>query len=857
MSIITRSRRLYLALTVLLTVLMPATAFADNVSLQVDDSYDEGRVERHYVNMPHSGSNTLTLDGSVTSFKIYDDNGGKPGQYYGFNSNGKLLVNAPAGYVLRITGFMSVTYYDHLKVYDGASESANALVEMADLRTDVATSIGHHLTSGRNMLVHFWTDGTGAHDGINLTVELVPSTEEHQITVKSVEGCTVTPSKTSAKAGEVITLTFTEDLGCTLAGVRVHSEPRNLLETVSMRSEATWYNPYNTISFSMPNTDATVVPVVMHDWTKTAEDGCYIDMPTSGTRRVYLPFNVASASIYDDGGGGDAFKARFDLTYNNNYSRCCDSFLQLEAPEGYVMRLTGTMTTTYGDYLTVYDGHSQSSTILADKMGFGSGTADVGTIVSSGNTMMLYFRSNDNPAGTGLDLKLEVFQPIIFDGNGTAEDPYLIHNADDWTRFCHALDDNETWDRFNNKHVKLCDNITIGTMAGSSGHDFMGTFDGAGHTITLNCYDVSDDYAAVFRNVEGPTTTIKNLNVNGSIYTSANYAAGLIGNQYGTTLIDSCTVDVTIDGQAYNAQYVAQAHGNVTISASTAKGHILARGKYAAGFVAHALGHVQITNCVSNGFIDVLFNGDGTHGGFVGLTSSSSVVDIEGCLFNGYFVANGTHSCAGFVGWSNNQLNISNSLFAPQTNGFLADSSATFSRNNITSLTNSYYTETLGEPQGKMTRAIAGGDNVTVENAGTPTTYGISGITSYGTGILYNGTLYAGADDQVQLNLAYTGTDEIGGFAASAGTLTGSGNRYLLTMPDQDVTISTTEPVISLRGDINSDGSVDVIDVNILVNIILGKDNAENYAGFTDLSGDDSFDVGDVNTLVNIVLGKN
>ena len=156
-----------------------------------------------------------------------------------------------------------------------------------------------------------------------------------------------------------------------------------------------------------------------------------------------------------------------------------------------------------------------------------------------------------------------------------------------------------------------------------------------------------------------------------------------------------------------------------------------------------------------------------------------------------------------------------------------------------------------------MARAIGGGDNVTVENAGTATTYGISGITSYGTGILYDGTLYAGADDQVQLNLAYTGTDEIGGFAASAGTLTGRGNPYVLTMPDQDVTISATEPVANLRGDLNGDGEVDVMDVNILVNIILDKDSADNYPSLTDLNGDNSFDVADVNVLVNFILGKN
>ncbi len=46
------------------------------------------------------------------------------------------------------------------------------------------------------------------------------------------------------------------------------------------------------------------------------------------------------------------------------------------------------------------------------------------------------------------------------------------------------------------------------------------------------------------------------------------------------------------------------------------------------------------------------------------------------------------------------------------------------------------------------------------------------------------------------------------------------------------------------RGDINGDGNVDVNDVNIVINITLGKTQAGNYPGT------------DVNTVINIVLGK-
>ena len=60
-----------------------------------------------------------------------------------------------------------------------------------------------------------------------------------------------------------------------------------------------------------------------------------------------------------------------------------------------------------------------------------------------------------------------------------------------------------------------------------------------------------------------------------------------------------------------------------------------------------------------------------------------------------------------------------------------------------------------------------------------------------------------------------------------------------------------------LKGDVNLDGKVDVTDVNILVNIVLGKDSADNYDGRAYITeGDTVVDVSDINAVVNIVLGK-
>ena len=64
-----------------------------------------------------------------------------------------------------------------------------------------------------------------------------------------------------------------------------------------------------------------------------------------------------------------------------------------------------------------------------------------------------------------------------------------------------------------------------------------------------------------------------------------------------------------------------------------------------------------------------------------------------------------------------------------------------------------------------------------------------------------------------------------------------------------------TTPQYSL-GDINGDGKVDVSDVNIVINIMLGKVQASQYPGNADVNNDNKVDVSDVNKIINIMLGK-
>ncbi|MBO7609354.1 MAG: hypothetical protein J6S96_04040 [Muribaculaceae bacterium] len=60
----------------------------------------------------------------------------------------------------------------------------------------------------------------------------------------------------------------------------------------------------------------------------------------------------------------------------------------------------------------------------------------------------------------------------------------------------------------------------------------------------------------------------------------------------------------------------------------------------------------------------------------------------------------------------------------------------------------------------------------------------------------------------------------------------------------------------TVLGDLTGEGTVDVSDANLLINVILNKTAASDCASNPDLTGDGNVDVSDVNMLINIILHK-
>lgn len=240
---------------------------------------------------------------------------------------------------------------------------------------------------------------------------------------------------------------------------------------------------------------------------------------------------------------------------------------------------------------------------------------------------------------------------IEFTGDGTAEDPYNISSKGAWNVLARLVSYGSA-----NACAKLTADIDLGEgtyagMIGTADYPYSGTFDGQGHTVTVNytTYNSNTTRVAPFRYISG--ATIKNLNTAGTFNVVNKFVGGIVAN--------------------------------AITSAST------------------------IENCRSSVVIASSVSGDGTHGGLVALVSDGATVAINDCIFDGSITGSSTTNCGGFIGWvANSGSTITNSLLAGTFN--LGTGCYTFARNpNNVTVSNSYYLNALGTANSGATQVTA------------------------------------------------------------------------------------------------------------------------------------------------------
>lgn len=365
----------------LLALVLTAQAWATDVTLQDDNG-------TKYVNMPRTGKNTLTLTNTdVTTFKIYDD-GGADDQYSN-GCDGYLVLTAPEGYALRLSGKAEMeSYYDYLEVYDNSEGEGATLLSFRD-HSDSEVSIPSVSSTGRSMTLYFYSDEADPYEGLDLTVIVIDPNATYGISIGTATGGSVESNKTTVMPGETVTLTVTPEDGYLLSNISVMGDDGNAVAVTGG-----WYTD-TPVTFTMPYSNVTVTPTFSNELTS---DNFSINIPATGTTTATIPSGMTSFKVYDDGGA--------DGIYSNN----CDGSLVLTAPDGCVFQLSGSIESDYfGDKLIVYDGSESDGTVLIY-------TGDVWdtnipTVYSTGQSVRLFFSSDGSSNADGLVLTVVVCNP--------------------------------------------------------------------------------------------------------------------------------------------------------------------------------------------------------------------------------------------------------------------------------------------------------------------------------------------------------------------------------------------------------------------------------------------------------------
>ena len=397
--------------------------------------------------------------------------------------------------------------------------------------------------------------------------------------------------------------------------------------------------------------------------------------------------------------------------------------------------------------------------------------------------------------------------------------PYIVKKADllissetEWNTFTESVNDGTSYE---GKMVMLGADIIVNTMVVGT---FKGTFDGDGHTISVNLKGGADGLA-LFYIIDG--ATIQNVKVTGNITSSYHRPATFVALVYGSSTIRNCwsSVDIVstldsnwVDGGAF----VARVSTDATLT---------------------------MTDCAFTG--SVTYNENTFSGGsMVAYTQPGAIANLTNCLYSPTALSLTVIKYNPHIFVSGDERgNLTNCYYNAVAKASILENEGI----DASDMSTTELAEALGsnwEVSGNLVlpNFISDPDiknpifaGVTIKNVAPTVVSSKDGAVSF-TGS-YNPVSFGNEGDNSKL---YLGTDN------------------KLHHPDNNMTIGSCRAFFqigysaSLVGDVNGDGNVDISDVVALVNIIL-SDGTDGKSS-ADVNGDGSVDISDVVALVNIIL---
>ena len=328
-----------------ISLLILTVMFAVSASWSADLLYDAGV---YYVNLPVNGDDALTLNGSIGTFKIYD-NGGSSNWCTGQNKV-YFTMTAPDGYVFQVTGtFMGRSGYGSsgdLGLYDGDKTKTDSPLFYQDDVTGYNNGpnnpidVGFVRSTGRVMTIY----NRCYNHNLELDVSLLNTAVTHTVTPATVTGGSATiTTGNDASVNTTVSVELQPSTGYYPVAVNVTSSDNSPVD-VNMLSSFDY-----TVTFTMPYGNVSVTPTFTD--VLTASGGIFVNMPSSDSKTYSIPTGVSSLNLYDHGGAA------------NYISEDHNAIVVLNAPEGKIMKITGLVTTdTYtGGRLILYKGDATSA----------------------------------------------------------------------------------------------------------------------------------------------------------------------------------------------------------------------------------------------------------------------------------------------------------------------------------------------------------------------------------------------------------------------------------------------------------------------------------------------------------------